>query len=70
MNKVNSAGLRDKDIFTPKIYENISMDIIEQAMKELTKKVPTYIVHTSTNLINECFPEYKLPPNYPCIIKV
>ena len=65
----NSAGLRDEDIFTPKIYENISMEAIEEALKNLTKQIPTNIVYTSTNFVNQYFPEYKLPENYPCVIK-
>ena len=67
MNKKENSILRG----STGIYNaSVTMGVIEAAMKELTKKVPTYIVHTSTNLINEYFPEYKLPPNYPCIIKV
>ena len=50
--------------------ESVTIEVVEAAMKELTKKVPTYIVHTTTNFINEYFPEYKLPANYPCIVKV
>lgn len=64
--KTSTTGLRD----LPGIYsKSVTMELTEDAMSKLTKRVTKYVVYTSTNWINKHFPEENLPANYPCIIK-